>query len=314
MAEVLPQAIQPATRGGRGARPPAAAARAPQALPARQRRPARHAGRGDLLALFPIAWVLLSSIKPASEIRRSEIHLFASPTLDNYRTLLTDTDFPIWFLNSVIVAAFTMVIGIAMSATAGYALSRFNFPGKRGLMWIFLLTQMFPVAILIVPIYTIMANLGLIDTKASLVIAYCTVAVPFCAWMLRGYFDTIPRELDEAAALDGLGPYGTFWRVVLPLARPGIAVTAFYTFLTAWGEVAYAIAFMQSSRNYTLGAGLQQFVPQFSPRWELLTAGGGPRHAPRRARLLLRPAPPGRRTDRRGHEGLRVNRGRRRSR
>ena len=89
---------------------------------------------------------------------------------------------------------FTMVIGIAMSATCGYALSRFNFAGKRGLMWVFLLTQMFPVAILIVPIYTIMANLGLIDTKASLIIAYCTVAVPFCAWMLRGYFDTIPRS------------------------------------------------------------------------------------------------------------------------
>jgi arabinogalactan oligomer/maltooligosaccharide transport system permease protein len=225
------------------------------------------------IALFPVAWVLLSSLKPASEIRRSEIALFSSPTLENYRKVLFDTDFPTWFLNSVVVAAFTMVIGIAMSASAGYALSRFNFPGKRGLMWVFLLTQMFPVAILIVPIYTIMAELGLIDTKASLVIAYCTVAVPFCAWMLRGYFDTIPRELDEAAALDGLGPFGTFYRVILPLARPGLAVTAFYTFLTAWGEVAYAIAFMQGSDHYTLGAGLQQFVPQFSPRWELLTAG-----------------------------------------
>jgi arabinogalactan oligomer / maltooligosaccharide transport system permease protein len=225
------------------------------------------------VALFPVVWVMLSSLKPASEIRRSEIALFSSPTLENYRTLLSDTDFPIWFWNSVVVAAFTMVVGITMSATAGYALSRFNFPGKRGLMWVFLLTQMFPVAILIVPIYTIMASLGLIDTKASLVIAYCTVAVPFCAWMLRGYFDTIPRELDEAAAIDGLGPFGTFYRVILPLARPGLAVTAFYTFLTAWGEVAYAIAFMQGSRHYTLGAGLQQFVPQFSPRWELLTAG-----------------------------------------
>ncbi len=225
------------------------------------------------IALFPVLWVLLSSLKPASEIRRSEIQFIVEPSLDNYRTVLFDTDFGTWFLNSVIVAAFTMLIGIAMSATAGYALSRFNFPGRRTLMWTFLVTQMFPVAILIVPIYTIMANAGLIDTKVSLIIAYCTVAVPFCTWMLRGYFDTIPRELDEAAALDGLGPFATFYRVILPLARPGLAVTAFYTFLTAWGEVAYAIAFMQSSDNYTLGAGLQQFVPQFSPRWELLTAG-----------------------------------------
>jgi arabinogalactan oligomer/maltooligosaccharide transport system permease protein len=223
------------------------------------------------VALFPVAWVFLASLKPRQEIQRSTIELFNSPSLDNYKQVLFETDFPTWFLNSVVVAAFTMVIGISMSATAGYALSRFNFAGKRGLMWVFLLTQMFPVAILIVPIYTIMARLGLIDTKASLIIAYCTVAVPFCAWMLRGYFDTIPKELDEAAALDGLGPFQTFYRVILPLARPGLAVTAFYTFLTAWGEVAYAIAFIQTSENYTLGAGLKQFVPQFNQRWELLT-------------------------------------------
>jgi arabinogalactan oligomer / maltooligosaccharide transport system permease protein len=223
------------------------------------------------VALFPVGWVFLSSLKPRSAIQRSTVELFNSPSLDNYRHVLFDTSFPTWFLNSVIVSAFTMVIGISMSATAGYALSRFNFAGKRQLMWTFLLTQMFPVAILIVPIYTIMANLGLIDTKISLVIAYCTVAVPFCAWMMRGYFDTIPRELDEAAALDGLGPFQTFWRVILPLARPGLAVTAFYTFLTAWGEVAYAIAFIQTEENLTLGAGLQQFVPQFNQRWEYLT-------------------------------------------
>jgi arabinogalactan oligomer/maltooligosaccharide transport system permease protein len=223
-------------------------------------------------ALFPVVWVLLSSFKPAYAIRSSEISLFKDPTFENYRHVLFDTSFGSWFLNSVIVAVFTMVIGITMSATAGYALSRFNFPGKRGLMWTFLLTQMFPVAILIVPIYTIMANLGLINTKASLVIAYCTVAVPFCAWMMRGYFDTIPKELDEAAALDGLGPFGTFYKVILPLARPGLAVTAFYTFLTAWGEVAYAIAFLQTEKKLTLGAGLQQFVPQFNAQWESLTA------------------------------------------
>ena len=124
---------------------------------------------------------------------------------------------------------------------------------------------------MIVPIYTIMANLGLIDTKLSLIIAYCSTAVPFCAWMMKGYFETIPKELDEAAALDGLGPFATFYRVILPLAKPGIAVTAFYTFLTAWGEVAYAIAFIQTDSKLTLGAGLQQFVPQFNQRWELLT-------------------------------------------
>ena len=119
---------------------------------------------------------------------------------------------------------------------------------------------MFPVAILIVPIYTIMSNLGLINTT-SLVIAYCTVAVPFCTWMIKGYFDTIPRELDEAAALDGLGPFSTFWRVIIPLARPGLAVTMFYTFLTAWGEVAYAIAFLQTDDKFTLGSACRRSCP-----------------------------------------------------
>ncbi|MBY9076461.1 sugar ABC transporter permease [Nocardioides sp. WL0053] len=223
------------------------------------------------IAVAPVLWILLSSLKPANRILSSEIKLFDQPTLDNYRNVLSNTDFTTWFLNSVVVAAFTMVLGIFMSATAGYALSRFNFPGRRSLMWTFLITQMFPVAILIVPIYGIMSNLGLINTLTSLVIAYCTVAVPFCTWMLKGYFDTIPRELDEAAALDGLGPFSTFWRVIIPLARPGLAVTMFYTFLTAWGEVAYATAFLQTDDKFTLGYGLQTFVPQFNKQWEYLT-------------------------------------------
>jgi arabinogalactan oligomer/maltooligosaccharide transport system permease protein len=165
-----------------------------------------------------------------------------------------------------------MAIGVFLSATTGYALSRFNFPGRRQLLLMFLVTQMFPMAILIVPIYVIMASLGLINTLASLVIAYLTVAIPFCAWMLKGYFDTISTSLDEAAAMDGCGPFGIFWRIVLPLARPGLAVTAFFTFLTAWGEVAYASAFIQTDSRFTLAYGLQQFVPAFNPQWEYLTA------------------------------------------
>jgi arabinogalactan oligomer/maltooligosaccharide transport system permease protein len=224
------------------------------------------------IAIFPILWVLLSSFKPGFWVQSSELTLVKEPTLANYDYVLTETNFPIWFLNSVIVAAFTMAIGVFMAATTGYALSRYNFPGRRQLMMVFLITQMFPVAILIVPIYVIMASLGLIDTAAGLVIAYLTVAVPFCAWMLKGYFDSIPTSLDEAASMDGCGPFMTFWRVVLPLARPGLAVTAFFTFLTAWGEVAYASAFIQTDSKFTLAYGMRQFVPQFNAQWEYLTA------------------------------------------
>jgi arabinogalactan oligomer/maltooligosaccharide transport system permease protein len=226
----------------------------------------------SVIAVFPIAWLVLSSFKPGYAVQSTELSLVKDPTLANYEYVLTQTSFPRWVLNSVLVAAFTMLIGVFMSATTGYALSRFNFPGRRQLMLVFLVTQMFPVSILIVPIYVIMARLGLINTLASLVIAYLTVGVPFCAWMLRGYFDSIPVSLDESAAIDGCGPFATFWRVILPLARPGLAVTGFFTFLTAWGEVAYATAFMQEDRKFTLGYGLQQFAPRFNPQWEYLTA------------------------------------------
>jgi arabinogalactan oligomer / maltooligosaccharide transport system permease protein len=254
----------------------------PSRAPTRRRRGERSRGTSmlmhtglviaSLIAVGPIVWLALSSFKPASVIQSSDLTLVDHPTLENYRHVLADTNFPRWFANSVIVATATTVLGVFISATTGYALSRYRFPGRRPMMWTFLVTQMFPVAILIVPIYVIMSNLGLINTLPSLVIAYLTIATPFCAWMLRGYFDTIPRELDESASIDGLGPYATFWRIVLPLARPGIAVTAFFTFLTAWGEVAYASAFIQSDRKFTLAYGLQQFVPQFNPQWQYLTA------------------------------------------
>jgi len=226
----------------------------------------------SIIAVGPLVWVLLSSFKPGVWVNSSDLSLVKEPTLANYEYVLTQTNFPRWALNSVIVAAFTMVIGVFMAATAGYALSRFRFPGRRHLMLTFLVTQMFPGVILIVPVYIIMARLGLINTLAALIIANLTIAIPFCAWMLKGYFDTIPTELDEAAQLDGCGYFATFWRVILPLARPGLAVTGFFTFLTAWGEVAYASAFIQTDSNFTLAYGLQQFVPAFNPLWHYLTA------------------------------------------
>lgn len=228
-----------------------------------------------LFSILPIVWLILTSFKPNSEILSASINLWPkSPTTENYRRLLSDTDFPTWFLNSIIVAALTMTFGILISATAGYAVSRFRFPGYRPLMWTFLIVQMFPISILIVSIYTIMSTLGLLDTYASLVIAYLATVVPFTAWMLKGYFDSIPIDIDEAGRVDGLNPFGTFWRLILPLARPGIAVTAFYTFLTAWGEVAYAQTFMLSANKYTLAVGIQTFVGQFLTEWGLLTAAG----------------------------------------
>ncbi|MEV5974805.1 carbohydrate ABC transporter permease [Streptomyces sp. NPDC051921] len=224
----------------------------------------------SVIAVFPVLWVLLTSLKPAKFATTTDF--VKEPTLENYTSLLNDTPFLTWFGNSLLVAALTTVLGVFVSSTTGYAVSRFRFPGKRGLMWTLLVTQMFPVAVLIVPIYNIMASMGLLNSPTGLVITYLTIAVPFCAWMMKGFFDTIPREIDESGQVDGLTPFGTFWRLILPLAKPGIAVTAFYSFITAWSEVAYASAFMVGDENLTLAGGLQKFVNQYGAQWGPMTA------------------------------------------
>ncbi|MFJ6511480.1 sugar ABC transporter permease [Streptomyces sp. NPDC091406] len=224
----------------------------------------------SVIAVFPVLWVLLTSLKPAKYATTTDF--FRETTFLNYTNLIRDTEFLNWFANSVIISALSTVIGVFVAATTGYAVSRFRFPGKRGLMWTLLITQMFPVAVLIVPIYNIMSSLGLLNQPTGLVITYLTISVPFCAWMMKGFFDTIPREIDESGEVDGLTPFGTFFRLILPLAKPGLAVTAFYSFITAWGEVAYASAFLVGDENLTLAGGLQKFVNQYGAQWGPMTA------------------------------------------
>lgn len=222
------------------------------------------------VAVFPPLWLLVTSLKPKSEAFSTDV--VKNPTFANYRHVLADTEFLTWFGNSLFIVVITTMLGVFVAATTGYAVSRFRFPGMRPLMWLLLITQMFPVAILIVPLYNIMSTLGWLNQPVALIVTYLTVAVPFCAWMMKGFFDTIPVEIDEAGRVDGLNPFGTFWRLVVPLAKPGLAVTGFYTFITAWAEVAYASAFMTGEENLTLSAGLQTFVNQYSSDWGSMTA------------------------------------------
>jgi arabinogalactan oligomer/maltooligosaccharide transport system permease protein len=235
-----------------------------------------------IIAIFPVFWIAISSFKPREEI-------INSPTLNvwpdhwtwgNYRHVITADDYAFlhWFWNSVFIAFLTVVVGVFLSATAGYALSRYRFPGYRSALNSFLITQMFPAAILSVPIYQIItrlpvAHVSLLDSRWGLLLAYATTAVPFCTWMLKGYFDTIPISLEEAGRIDGLTPFGTFWRIVMPLSLPGLSVTCFYAFITAWNEVAFANVILLSPDKYTLPVGLRTYVFQFDQAWEYLTAG-----------------------------------------
>jgi arabinogalactan oligomer / maltooligosaccharide transport system permease protein len=229
----------------------------------------------SLIAVFPVFWILVTSFKPDARAISPEPSLFDQSSVDNYVDILTGTrgSFLAWFGNSVLIAALTTVISVFLSATTAYAVSRFWFPGRRGMMTLFLVVQMFPFAVLIVPLYNILLSIGLQGTAIGLVFVYCTTAVPFCTYMLKGYFDTIPHDIDEAGRVDGLSPFGVFWRLVLPLAKPGLAVTAFYAFLTAWGEVAFASALLSASdKSKTLAVGLQTFVQQNRVEWGHLAA------------------------------------------
>ncbi|MFC1420596.1 sugar ABC transporter permease [Streptacidiphilus cavernicola] len=263
---------------------PAAAADADRARPGR--RPLRRGERGPLasvglhgllsvaafVAAFPVFWILYISLGSQENDYLHPGKILGRMTLSNYSFVVNHTGFGTWMLNSLVVGVGTMLLGVLIAASAGYAVSRMRFPGHRPLMYTFLLTQMFPVSVLMVPLYKIMAGLGLLDTYQGLILIYCSTAVPYCAWLLKGYFDTIPVEIDEAGRIDGLSPFGTFWRLIVPLARPGLSVAAFYTFLTAWGEVAFASHFMLSEDKYTLAVGLQTYISQYNSQWNYMAA------------------------------------------
>jgi arabinogalactan oligomer/maltooligosaccharide transport system permease protein len=242
-----------------------------------KRHPGTHAVLvfASLIALFPIYYVLITSFKPEGDVYKVQV-VPAAWHPENYDTVLSSQDwiFTRWFLNSVLVALGTTLIGVLFASTAAFALSRFQFRGRRPALSLFLVTQMFPGAILLVPLYTMMGRLNLLDSFPGLILVYSTVALPFCIWMLKGYYDTIPMSLDEAAIVDGLSIWGVFWRIVTPLALPGMAVTAFFSFITAWNEFMFALVFMQGNTHKTLPVGLSSaYLSQHNIQWHLMAAG-----------------------------------------
>ncbi|HET9554075.1 MAG TPA: sugar ABC transporter permease [Anaeromyxobacteraceae bacterium] len=192
----------------------------------------------------------------------------------NFVAVMSDQPFARWMLNSALVALATTVVGVALACTAAYAFSRFTFPGRRAGMMSFLVSQMFPGTLTLIPLYVIVVQwLGLGSTRLGLVIVYATTSIPFSVWMLKGYFDTIPKELEEAAVIEGAGPGTIFWTIVLPLARPAIAITALFSFMTAWNEFILAATFMDQEAMYTAPVGLKFFVGGFQQQWGYFAAG-----------------------------------------
>ncbi len=195
-------------------------------------------------------------------------------TVSSFVSVFRDQPFARWLGNSVVVASATTVLGVFLACTAGYAFSRFRFPGRRAGLMSFLVSQMFPGTLMLIPLYIIIVKwLGLGSSWLALILVYSTTSIPFCVWMLKGYFDTIPKELEESALMDGASVQTVFLKIILPLAKPAIAITALFSFMTGWNEFILAATFMDKEVMYTAPVGLRFFVGGFSQQWGFFAAG-----------------------------------------
>ena len=231
------------------------------------------------VVLYPVMLVCKKAFEPGRDFALSASPIPKEITLEHFRTLFGSRGshgehlFVRQALNSIVIALATTVVGVFLSCTAAYALSRFRFPGRKAGLTTFVVVQMFPATLLIMPLYVVLDKLGLLNSITGLVLVYSTTAIPFCVWTLKGYFDSLPRELEEAARIDGASPWLIFRRIILPLAKPGLAVTGLFSFMTAWNEFILASTFMTSESRYTLPVLIQSSVGQFSTQYGIFAAG-----------------------------------------
>jgi ABC-type glycerol-3-phosphate transport system permease component len=225
-----------------------------------------------LFAVAPFAWMLLTSIKPDADIlSRTPVFWPDHPTLSRYGAVL-DAGFARALRSSLVVAGGTTVAGVAVAALAGYALARLRIPLRRYLLLLVMSVQMFPMVVLVIPLFVVMRTFGLLNSWAGLVIAYLSFTTPLAVWLLKSFLETIPQELEEAAMSDGATRVGAMVRVVLPLAGPGLAATAIFSFIAAWNEFLLALTFIKDERLRTLPVALQSFVGQQQADWGLIMA------------------------------------------
>jgi len=223
-------------------------------------------------ALGPWLWMLVTSLTP-QELLFTDGPSLAGASLGNYDRLFRTVGFEANLLDSAIIAGGTVVVGLTLSVTAAYAFSRFRFAGRRLLMLQFLLINMFPIVLLILPLFVLMRTLGILNTHLALIVANATVAIPFAIWMMTSYMNNIPTELDEAAMTDGCTRLGALWRVILPLCAPGIVATGIYIFITAWNEYLYALT-LGGNAVRPITVAIQTLIGEYQVQWGLLTAGG----------------------------------------
>lgn len=226
------------------------------------------------IALYPILYIFAISLRPGDKLLSTSLEIIPDgATLDNYRKLLTETPFLRWMLNSIFVSVVVTITGVALASTAGYAISRYKFSGRGAMLKGLLVTQMFPATMLLLPLYIVLINLQLLNSYVGILIIYSATALPFCVWQMKGYYDTIPAALEEAARIDGCTPWQAFRLVILPLAAPALVITALFSFMSAWNEYVVANVVLQDVKMFTLPLGLKMFQGSMTTQWGLYAAG-----------------------------------------
>lgn len=229
-----------------------------------------------LLVILPIYWMVITSFKTNTEIVNAQ-HITYFPetfTLENYQSLFRMLSYSTYLKNSVIITLVTAVVVVLLSILGGYGLARFKFKGKGGVLIFFMLTQMIPGILVIIPLYVIFAALGLINTRISLFVFYIITNLPFCVVTMRSFFERIPYELEEAAYVDGCNRMQTLWKIVLPVMFPGIVAVFVFAFIGAWNELIAGTIFLNTPDMWTIPVGLKSLIGKYSVQWGALMAGG----------------------------------------
>jgi ABC-type glycerol-3-phosphate transport system permease component len=244
--------------------------------PVSRRQLAKHllAAGACALILAPFLWMISTSFKdPAEVVLRNPTIVPRSFAVENYVDVFRRGNFGRYFVNSVVVSLAVTVISVAIATLSGYAFARYRLRGGKAILLGILATQMFPAILLAIPLYILIRNLGLLNSLLGLILVYTSFALPFSVWMLRNYFLTIPKDLDDSALVDGATRLQALRSVVLPVAMPGIAATAIFSFILSWNEFLYANTFISSADRRTLPVGLQSLIGEFTTDWGLLMAG-----------------------------------------
>jgi ABC-type glycerol-3-phosphate transport system permease component len=228
-----------------------------------------------IVGAFPLFWMLSTSLKPSGEIFATPPRLVPlHPTLDNFVRLFTDTSFVVFFRNSVVVAGATVLLTLSVSALGAYGLTRYTFRGRDTVAGLILLTYMFAPIMIIIPFYILVKQFGIVNTRLALVLSYTTFCLPFCLWLLRAFFQSIPLELEEAALVDGAHRGKAVWYIMLPLALPGLIAAAIFTFILAWNDFLFALVLITSEELKTLPVGVNDLFNATIVDWGLIMAAG----------------------------------------